>query len=311
MPRRTPKRISKIHSMIRRWYNAHRRELRWRETRDPYEILVSEVMLQQTQVSRVQEKLPKFLKSFPTIGRLARASGGEVIRAWEGMGYNNRALRLRETAVIAARQYGGRIPNDVDQLGALPGIGPYTAHALACFAFGKRVPVVDVNIHRVLSRLFHRMPDALSVRPVKEIWSLAASVLPKDAYIWNQALMDLGSAICVARKPVCHSCPIREVCASNHLELSRTKVSGARARAAEPMYAGLPRRLWRGKIVQTLRALPNRTSISIGQLGTAVKENFRTIDERWLTDVVGQLANDGLVTSKRRSGKTFVSLTER
>ena len=123
-----------LHRRVLAWYGEHRRELRWRRTTDPYEILVSEVMLQQTQVSRVREKLPQFLRTYPTLRRLARATNAEVIRAWRGMGYNHRALRLRDAARAVLRDHHGKIPADAEALQRLPGVGRYTAHAVLCFA---------------------------------------------------------------------------------------------------------------------------------------------------------------------------------
>ena len=178
MPKLNPKKIVSLHSAILWWYQKNRRILQWRSTRDPYEILVSEIMLQQTQVSRVQEKLPVFLKKFPTMRSLSRASTAAVILAWRGMGYNNRAVRLRDLAKSVMKDYKGKLPAKTEELQMLPGIGPYTAHALACFAFRKQVPVVDVNIQRVFSRIFWKTTDPQKYRNSDEIWQLAEEILP-------------------------------------------------------------------------------------------------------------------------------------
>jgi A/G-specific adenine glycosylase len=181
------------------WYAAVRRDLPWRRTRDPYRILVSEVMLQQTQVARVVPYYEAFLAAFPDERALAAAPVAEVLRAWSGLGYNRRALALRAAAQVVARE---GWPRDVEGLRALPGVGPYTAAAVASFAFGGQAAAVDTNVRRVIERLDRRRrpPPALAVR--------AAALLPPGrAADWNQALMELGATVCGARAAACDACP--------------------------------------------------------------------------------------------------------
>jgi A/G-specific adenine glycosylase len=181
------------------WYAAVRRELPWRRTRDPYRILVSEVMLQQTQVARVMPYYEAFLKRFPDERALAAAPSADVLRAWSGLGYNRRALALQRAAAAVAT---AGWPADVAGLRALPGVGPYTAAAVASFALGAPVAAVDTNVRRVIERLDRRVrsPAALAKR--------AAALLPQDrAADWNQALMELGATVCTARAPACEGCP--------------------------------------------------------------------------------------------------------
>jgi A/G-specific adenine glycosylase len=266
-------------------------------------------MLQQTQVSRVQEKLPLFLKKFPTMKKLARASTSDVIRAWQGMGYNNRAVRLNRMAKAIIDTHRGILPDNTDTLQELPGIGPYTAHAVACFAFHKRVPVVDVNIQRVLSRVLWKMRDVSETRSEKEIWRAAANILPRNAYEWNQALMDLGAVICTARRPLCDLCPVKTVCKSKHL--SGIMVSNAaddKKQKPEPSHDGIPQRLWRGKIVQTLRTMSDHEAISLQTLGPAIKQSFKQHETKWLTGVIQQLERDGIVETFRRSSTLVLRL---
>jgi A/G-specific adenine glycosylase len=264
-------------------------------------------MLQQTQVSRVQEKLPHFLKRFPSIYALAKASKADVIRAWHGMGYNNRAVRLSELAKLIATMHRNRFPSDIADLQSLPGIGPYTAHALACFAFRRTVPVVDVNIRRVLSRVFWKIKSHSDVKPEKEIWALAQHVLPRNAYIWNQALMDIGATICTARKPLCNGCPVERYCRSRALGSTVSNKPTERRRLSyEPAHRGIPRRIWRGKIIQILRRLPKRRSISVTSLGKMMQ--LRLNDAGWVSAIVHQLEDDGVVSTTKRSSQTFVSL---
>ena len=190
------------------WYAADgRAALPWRHTRDPYAVLVSEVMLQQTQVERVLPKYRAFLEQFPSLADLAAAPVAEVIRAWAGLGYNMRAVRLHEIACQAVERYGGTLPGSLDELLQLKGIGRYTAGAVACFAFGLPVATVDTNIRRVLWRVFRGVEPA--VWPAdsafqRQMLEVADWALPPDhAYDWQQALMDLGATVCLARRPLC------------------------------------------------------------------------------------------------------------
>ena len=297
MERQTVKLIQK---RILGWYRKHKRELQWRTTSNPFEILVSEIMLQQTQVNRVQEKLPVFLKRFPTVRTLASASTGDVIHAWRGMGYNSRAVRLREMARMVIREYRGTIPANTGELENLPGIGPYTAHAVACFAFHQHVPVVDVNIRRILSRLFAKMKRPDEVIAENEAWNIASNVLPGDAYAWNQALMDIGSIICTAKKPSCIVCPVQDCCASRHLGdgVHRTPMKDAKKKN-EPSYEGIPRRIWRGRIVDALRAVDPAKSVSLMKLGKVVKPGFVKHELPWLRDLITKLESDGIVDCSR------------
>jgi A/G-specific adenine glycosylase len=186
-----------VESALLAWFAEHGRDLPWRRTRDPYAILVSEVMLQQTQVSRVVPRYLTWLERWPDAAALAGASPAEVIEAWSGLGYNRRAVNLHRCAQAAVAL--GGFPRDQAQLRALPGIGPYTAAAIACFAFGDQVAAPDVNARRVLGRAFGD-PDL--------------SPPPDRAYQWNQALFDLGSGICIARRPRCELCPLATGCPS-------------------------------------------------------------------------------------------------
>lgn len=303
-PEPLPLRPSLLHRRVLGWYESNRRELQWRTTRDPYAILVSEVMLQQTQVGRVKAKLPLFLRQFPSIGSLARASVADVVRAWSGMGYNNRALRLRELARIVVEGHRGRLPRDAAPLMELPGVGRYTAHALLCFAFGKNVPVVDVNIRRVLSRVFWKMRDLRAAAPEPAAWELAAQVLPEDGYTWNQALMDLGATVCTARRPRCGNCPLRSHCSSGDVLASAAPAPPRRRASPEPSYRGVPQRIWRGRTVQALRTVPEPASIVLHELGRMVKPDFHAGESKWLLSIVDGLAKDGIVT-KRRSARAI------
>ena len=196
------------------WWARAARDLPWRKTRDPYRVLVSEFMLQQTQVSRVAEYYPRFLERFPDLATLARARPRAVREAWDGLGYYARASNLHGLARVVSRDHGGRLPDTPDELIKLPGVGPYTAGAVATFAYEKPVPAVDTNVSRVLRRVFwgsNHTPRTTH----RGLWNLAAALVPKNgkrAWKFNQAIMELGALVCVARKPRCPECPVRTHC---------------------------------------------------------------------------------------------------
>ncbi|NOY56765.1 MAG: A/G-specific adenine glycosylase, partial [Actinobacteria bacterium] len=186
------------------WYGHTRRSLPWRQTDDPWRILVSEVMLQQTQASRVTGAYVRFLDRFPDPASAARADAAEILAIWSGLGYNTRALRLREAArSIVAHGW----PTTAETLRSLPGVGPYTAAAVACFAFGEQVPAVDTNLRRVLSRWFGRPLDGAELADAAD-----TQLADGSAADWNQAVMDLGATLCRPRRPVCASCPVASWC---------------------------------------------------------------------------------------------------
>jgi len=293
------------------WFQKHKRVLPWRIQRTPYGIWISEIMLQQTQASRVEEKLPVFLTKFPSFQSLACASKAEVIRAWQGMGYNNRALRLKELAIKVVEEYGSQLPCEPETLLQLPGIGKYTAHAVTCFAFRKRVPVVDVNIQRVLSRVFSKMALHSEMQPLNEIWDLAGKILPRDTYSWNQALMELGSTLCKARSTQCGACPLQKLCQSRQLGSAQSKIQKTEPSLnREKQYDGIPLRLWRGKIVEVLRSVHGDGSVTITELGKRIKNGFHTTERLWLQSLVSKLEKDGMVQTKKRGQVTRVMLAE-
>jgi A/G-specific adenine glycosylase len=286
------------HSVLR-WYRRHGRDLPWRHTRDPYAVLVSEIMLQQTQVSRVVPKYRDFLQCFPTMRSLAAARLRDVLHCWSGLGYNSRARRLWECARVVVAEQGGSIPHDIHALRALPGIGRYTAGAIASFAHGAAEPAVDTNIRRVLSR------SLLGVDAAEEstVWRIAGEALPRDAAEWNHALMDIGALFCRA-KPACDACPLRTACAwreqhAAELKLGRTpelKLGSYKSKRSkgEPYHES--RRQHRGRVI---RALTQAPSLSLMRLGPQVKGGFSKTDLAWLHDLLGDLERDGLVTLNR------------
>lgn len=281
-----------------RWYARHGRDLPWRRTRDHYAILVSEVMLQQTQVARVLPAYARFLARFPTLGALAQAPLADVLRAWSGLGYNRRARDLHRIARVRGRG----LPRDVAELDALPGIGRYTAAAVACFAHGARVPFADTNIRRVLGRAFLGR-----VATEAEARQLDAALLARDrAAAWHHALMDLGALVCTGRAPRCPECPVRADCLSRgratppdpapaspswRAASSGGSRDGGRprgspgARRRQAPYASSDRRL-RGRIVARLAAAAGPVSLVVLR---------RELRDGRLPRLVRALAAEGLV----------------
>lgn len=198
-----------------RWFRRNARDLPWRQTRDPYRILVSEFMLQQTQVSRVEAHYHRFLAQYPSIQSLAAAPPMLVRESWQGLGYYRRAIDLHRLAQEVVRDRAGVLPGDPSELQRLPGVGRYTAGAVASFAFEQATPAVDTNVARVLRRAFHSR--ASGKLPTSRLWETAERILPrrgKSAWAFNQAIMELGALICTARVARCGVCPVRAACAT-------------------------------------------------------------------------------------------------
>ncbi|MCS6809321.1 MAG: hypothetical protein RML40_11120 [Bacteroidota bacterium] len=303
-----------VRETILTWYQHNARTFLWREQHgdisqppDPYIVLVSEIMLQQTQTTRVEERLPIFLALFPDIHTLAAADTATILKAWEGMGYNSRALRLRDCARIIVEQHHGIIPRSVQELQRLPGIGTYTAAAIAAFAYHEDVVVLDVNIRRVYSRLLSAMPTTASVACERHIQAFAERIYPRgDSSRWHQAVMDLGALCCTARKPQCSICPLFELCPS----AGTMKEQRKRRQRHEPSYYGIPNRIWRGRVIQILRGLQRSETITLVQLRTLLLSDYRkkacisstdqqskqfSDDDVWLLTLLQGLARDNMV----------------
>lgn len=196
------------------WYRRHGRDLPWRRTSDPYHILVSEIMLQQTQVDRVLPKYAEWLAKYPSLHALAEASEEDVRQTWRPLGYNIRPRRLQTIAREAVANYGGQLPSDHATLLSFKGIGAYTAGAIRSFAFRERAAILDTNVARVLFRVFVGRGDPKSHAMKRHLWTVSDTLVPqRDVFDFNQALMDLGATVCVARNPKCLVCPMVKGCA--------------------------------------------------------------------------------------------------
>lgn len=293
-------RIEAIREHLLTWFEANRRDLPWRHTRDPYRILISEVMLQQTQVDRVISYYERFLECFPTVGALAEAPTSEVIRLWSGLGYNRRAVNLQRTAQAVIEQFSGVFPSDVSALRSLPGIGPYTAGAIACFAFELDSAFVDTNMRRVIHRLFAGPELPEPVLNEREVIELAARLVPPgDGWRWNQALIEFGALQCSARKPLCMVCPMQRDCAAfpSIQSTLRTLPKGTRLKQ-EGAFEG-SNRWYRGRAIEALRGSDH--GLSLTDLGAHIRTDFTPGDLPWLVDLVRGLERDGLASVAEES----------
>lgn len=244
---------SQISDRLLKWYIRHARPLPWRRTQNPYRVWISEIMLQQTQVETVIPYYTRWLKKFPTVTALADAPLKEVLALWEGLGYYSRARNLHKAAQKVMAEHKGRLPRTVAELRTLPGIGPYTAGAIASIAFNANAAVLDGNVKRVLARVFNLTDDVKSMAGEKKLWALAESLTPPDrAGDYNQALMDLGATICRPQNPTCLLCPLLGVCEAQKLGLQEERPV-ARKKPPTPHYdvtAGIIRKNGRALIAQ-------------------------------------------------------------
>jgi A/G-specific adenine glycosylase len=214
------------------WYRRHGRDLPWRQTRDPYRILVSEIMLQQTQVDRVLPKYHEWLDRYPTFAALAAAPEADAVTTWYPLGYNIRPRRLHAIARETMESHNGSLPEDEATLRSFKGIGAYTAGAVMSFAFGKRAAILDTNVARVLFRVFVGRGDPASHAMKKHLWEISRTVLPhRRVFDFNQALMDFGATVCSARNPACPICPLSSKCQFGPTRLRRAPLTRRQTRA--------------------------------------------------------------------------------
>ena len=296
--------LPKVQHRVLSWFDEHGRSFPWREHRDPYQTMVAEVMLQQTQTGRVAPAYEAFLVRFPTVSSLAHAPAMEVIQAWKGLGYNRRAVDLQRSAQAIEHEHGGVVPTDPRTLRALPGIGDYSASAVACFAYDRQVPVVDVNVRRVLSRAVAGTDEL----PLDETRRVAAEWLAHgEAYRWNQALMDIGAMVCRIDAPLCAQCPLKLTCA--YRAQGKNKAKREPRPPKQSRFEGSTRQK-RGGIVDHLRKAAE-DGVSMSALGKAIHPDGGS-DLTWLVELLEGLERDGLVemtpSARRGSGRGIVRL---
>lgn len=288
-------RVRLVQRAILRWFQANQRDLPWRHSHDSYNILVSEVMLQQTQVDRVIPKYREFLRRFPSVRALARATPRDVLLAWAGMGYNRRALYLHRMARAVVRRFNSRVPTAVEDLQQLPGVGAYTAAAVATFSTGVPHPMADTNVNRVLSRVFLGRQRPPWPRPAVE--RLTVDTLPRAPIanthpaLWSHAVMDFGALVCKA-KPRCEICPLTVWCkAYPRIETQRTYKTHRSDRSSAPV----PDRIYRGKILAMVRHWDPR-SAPLADVQRSLAGPSRSTVER----LVRSLVRDGLLVRRGR-----------
>ena len=279
--------VAALRRALLAWHRRHALTAPWRTSGDAYHVLVAAVMAQQTQMSRVLLKFDEFIAAFPTVEALARARTARVLRVWEGMGYNLRALRLHRAAKLIVQR--GNFPRTARELEQIEGIGPFTAAIISSFAFREPAAAVDTNVRRVIARLSGDVDVTLSDRAVQP--AANALISRRAPGRWNQAIMDLGGRVCVSRTPKCDVCPIARWCRSRPKLAKRGRKIGERRAGYKPQppFAG-SRRYYRGRIVQALRELPASGSLSPRRLA-------RRLDIRAgeLTELLAALHRDGLI----------------
>ena len=264
------------------WAPANHRQLPWRQTRDPWGVLVSEVMLQQTQVDRVAPRWVQFMELFPTPAVAAAAGVAAVVDQWAGLGYNRRAVALHRSAQVCVEHHQGRLPDDLEGLLALPGVGPYTARAVLAFAYERDVGVVDTNVGRVLARTAGRR-----LRPAEAQTAADASVPDGQGWAHNQAMLDLGAQVCVARSPRCGQCPVRRWCAWAGGPGPDPSAGSAGVTTGQSRFAGSDRQ-GRGRLVDALRAVGNVPADRLAEVAGWPRDHERA------TRVAATLVTDGL-----------------
>ena len=293
--------IKKFQDTILRWYkNNGRHDLPWRHTDDLYHITVSEIMLQQTNVPKVIDKYNIFLKRFPSWEHLARARQASVVRQWQGLGYNRRALYLHKMAKIVVKDFDGKLPEDPEILESFPGMGPYTRNAVLIFGRNKDFAARDVNVDRVIRRLHG-----------KKTWSEKSAEIQAQNFLpearscdWHSALMDFASFICTKRSPQCEVCPLKKTCKSypdpQDFAVKKKKEPGRTESGKH-----IPRRIYRGRVVEMLRD----GAQGIDKIGREIKNDWNNVEDLpWLEDLLQRLKKDGMIIEKQGSKQSVWKL---
>lgn len=316
VPKRAPVPAEVVGSLLT-WYTRHKRALPWRDLPDDdldhkaYLVLVSEVMLQQTQVSRVTVLYKNFMQLFPTASALAEAGNADILLAWRGLGYNSRALRLRDAARTVVREHAGRFPRTLEGLMAIKGIGHYTAAAVLNFAFSEAAPCLDTNIRRIVHRVFEGPETPEGEWPVSDKFllktdeSLVAAMPRARAAELPAILMDFGSAVCTKRSPDCQACPLKDICQSAFRVPAPIKGVRQAKILKEPgrVISGkfTPNRLVRGRIVEALRDYP--AGLSPAALGPYAASDWDASAEQvaWLQAILEKLVSDGVIMKRGKA----------
>ncbi len=282
------------------WHRKNARMFSWRHhIRDPYAVMICEIMGQQTQASRIELFLQRFLHKFPTVKALASAKQSAVILQWQGLGYNRRAINLHKAAQQIIATHNGLIPNNEKELLALPGIGSYTARAILVFAFKQSVSAVDVNVSRVITRISKRVKDVNELLPVDKVHSVNNEILPKRSNRdWHEAIMDLGATICTKRNPKCSECPSNALCPSSSLELISKRKKALPKTSKEKLYFGQPKRIWRGRILKHISTV-KRISLKQTQEYISKQHQIELGDALFISEIViKELLKEGFISTR-------------
>ncbi len=297
------------------WFSIHQRSLPWRGNPSPYDVLISEFMLQQTQVSRVIEKFKEFKEKFPTLQDLAKASKAEVIEAWSGLGYNRRALLLHTFAQEVCEKHNGIIPQGKEQLQELPGMGPYTTGAILSFAYNLPEPAIDVNVRRIYLRFFEGRDQGLPMSKKEEqgLYQLAKQTIPESqSEIFHSALMDFGSLVCTRSTPSCSTCPLQNSCKffplyKNGKEKALFVMEKRKEAGMSENGKHIPNRIFRGRIVEFARRNQNQ-EILLDDLGKVIKKDYQYKEEDWLLMLCTKLQEESLLHYIRKNQSITLSL---
>jgi A/G-specific adenine glycosylase len=302
-----PGQVATVQSALLSWFAGQGRDLPWRHTRDPWAILVSEVMLQQIQVIRAIPFYHAFLARFPTVRDLAAAPLADAIMVWGDLGRYRRVVNLHRAAGQIVVEHGGLIPDDVATLRRLPGVGPYTAAAVVCFAFERDHACVDTNVRRVLHRVFVGVDVPRPAAGNAAIARIAAAAVPPGrGWDWNQGVMDLGATVCTARRPACDRCPVQAHCRAHPAILTAVDQERRQPGSARPaLRYEDSNRYHRGRVLARLRehhTLGEEAAegIPLGELGAQLRPEFAESDLPWLRGVVASLTRDGLAIAEER-----------
>ena len=273
-----------MHDEILKWYEKNKRDLPWRKT-TPWGVLVSEFMLQQTPVSRVLPIWNEWMRRWPTPQEMSKASKSELLKAWGGLGYPRRALRLHETSKIITEKFGGLVPKNEIELRSLPGVGEYTAAAIQAFAFKQRSLVLDVNVRRLFFRMMagKENPNLHVTQPEKSEWE---KLMPEEAHLWAAATMELGATICISKKPRCEICPVAQLC-----EWRRRGYPTSHLKPKSQSWHGTDRQC-RGTVMKFLRENDRATKGALSKIWSNKKQ---------LEKALQSLMEDGLIQKRKSS----------
>ena len=293
--------VSAFRTNLLAWYDAHARDLPWRKDRDPYRVWISEIMLQQTRVAAVIEHYHEFLRRFPTVQKLAAARQTSVLAAWSGLGYYRRARMLHSAARMIAREHGGKFPGTAAALRDLPGIGRYTAAAIASIAFGEPVAVVDGNVERVLERLFGQKLST------EKIWHTAGDLLDRERPgDFNQAMMELGATVCTPRAPSCLTCPVVALCPTRGERAPTTRPSRQARREIHYALACRKGRVFLVRRAPDLRLMPGMWELpELGRRGRSAQPSFTLRHSITVTDYTVRVWQ---MPAPRRAAGSWVAL---